>query len=192
MCSSTVAHCTTSSRYVRCCVRVERAAYFKACFKAGACIKWSWIRVWRAYACQDLTSSEVRTLYQYIGANLRRCAYTCIHLGRGLDEHSLFPSFSSFSPLFFPSFFHFCRSYKNLHRQYVFYAKKWGGTCPPGPPASAGPDLDVLINMHTTRWRWRLSDLKKALIHGPCVVFPWINLISLMQIHLYIIKRYNI
>ena len=127
-----------SSRYVRCCVRVERAAYFKACFKAGACIKWSWIRVWRAYACQDSTSSEVRTLiYQYIGANLRRCAYTCIHLGRGLDEHSLSPSFSSFSPLFF--FF-------------LFYAKKWGGGGHVPPPPPAPPLPPALLRF----WSWKI------------------------------------
>ena len=49
--------------------------------------------------------------------------YTCIHLGRGLDEHSLSPSFSSFSRFFF------------------FLCQKvgGGGTCPPPAPPLPPP-----------------------------------------------------
>ena len=57
--------------------------------------------------------------------------YTCIHLGRGLDEHSLSPSFSSFSLLFF-----------------FFLCQKVGGggaRAPPAPPASAGPVMPYFV-----------------------------------------------
>ena len=99
-------------------------------------------------------SSEVRTLYQYIGANLRRCAYTCTctHLGRGLDEHSLSPSFSSFSPLFFFFFF-------------FFYSmpKSGGARAPPPPPRFRRPCRKVEFNCKVQLSRWPLLDVPFAL-----------------------------
>ena len=44
--------------------------------------------------------------------------YTCIHLGRGLNEHSLSPSFSSFSLFFF----------------FFSMPKSGGARAPPAPP----------------------------------------------------------
>ena len=59
--------------------------------------------------------------------------YTCIHLGRGLDEHSLSPSFSSFSPFFFS-----------------MPKSGGGGHVPPPPPA---PPLPPPLFMTTFKFQ---------------------------------------
>ena len=102
---------------------------------------------------QGSTSSEVRTISVYIfAANLRRCAHVYISVGDRMN--TLFPLLSPPSPLFF----HFCRSYKNLHRQYVFFMPKRGGHVPPAPP----PPPPLPPPMCSPNAPWYSEDLQRA------------------------------